>query len=59
MVDAPVQKLTPRSPLSFPELWILTLRNLLQKACSEESAEVHSAANQEQLALRKVTNPKN
>lgn len=56
MVEAPIQKLSPRPSLSFSELWILTLGTILQKACSQESAEAHSAASQEQLGLRKTAN---
>lgn len=56
MIEAPIQKLSPRPSLSFSELWVLTLGTILQKACSQGSAEAHSAASQEQLGLRKVAN---
>ena len=54
MIEKPNQNFCP--PPSFPELWILMLGAMLEKACPEESAEAHSSARQEQLGLRKTAN---
>lgn len=58
MIEKQNQNLCPPSSQSFPELWILMLGAMLEKACPEESAEAHSPANQEQPGSYKVADSK-
>lgn len=58
MIEKPNQNLCPPPSQSFPELWILMLGAMLEKACPEESPEAHSSANQEQPGSYKVADSK-